>query len=79
MVEIVEKSLECYKQHCSESIQTKELEKYVKVIERKKFTHSNETFTCDKCGIKFQNETAYAYSSRLGKKSKTYCGECINN
>jgi len=34
MVELVEKSLECYKQHCSESSQAsdKELEKYRKII-----------------------------------------------
>ena len=39
MVELLEKSLECYKQHCSEvsfgRSGDKELEKYVKVIERK--------------------------------------------
>jgi hypothetical protein len=72
----LEKALESYQRE-KQIQQDKELEKYVKVIERKKFSHPHETFTCDKCGIKFQNETAYAYSSRLGKKSKTYCGECI--
>jgi len=35
MVELLEKSLECYKQHCSEVSNNKDLEKYVKVIERK--------------------------------------------
>jgi len=79
MVEIVEKSLECYKQHCSESNQLKDLEKYVKVVECKKFSHPNETFTCDKCGASFQNETAYSYSSSLEKTTKTYCGECAES
>lgn len=35
MVELLEKSLECYKQHCSEFSNNKDLQKYVKVIERK--------------------------------------------
>lgn len=34
MVELLEKSLECYKKHRSEVSNNKDLEKYVKVIER---------------------------------------------
>jgi len=39
MVELLEKSLECYKQHCSEvssrQFSNKDLEKYVKVVENR--------------------------------------------
>jgi len=81
MVELVEKSLECYKQHCSEVSQAsdKELEKYRKIIEpkpKKVFFHPHQDFTCDKCGASFQNETAYSYVAGLGKTTKTYCGDC---
>ena len=77
MVEVLEKSLESYERE-KRTQSDKELEKYVKIIERKKFPHPNENFTCDKCSEEFQNETAYTYDPILGKLTKTYCSDCIN-
>jgi len=72
MVELVEKSLECYKQHCSEV-------NYGQSSNKKVFFHPHQNFTCDKCGASFQNETAYSYVASLGKTAKTYCGDCVRN
>jgi len=69
MVELLEKSLECYKQHCSEVSSCRSNGKKV-------FFHPNKSFDCDKCGASFQNETAYSYVSKLGKTTRTYCGDC---
>ena len=68
MVELVEKSLACYQQHSevNSSQSTKKLT-----------LHPHKNFTCDKCGEKFQNESAYSYASKLGKLAKTYCGDCV--
>ena len=70
MVELVEKSLECYKQHCSEV-------NYGQSSNKKVFFHPHQNFTCDKCGTEFQNETAYSYATSLGKSTKTYCSNCV--
>ena len=78
IVEILEKALEAYENQRKEPKQsTKKLSDYVKVIERKKFPHPNENFTCDKCSEEFQNETAYSYDPVLGKLTKTYCSDCV--
>lgn len=85
MVEIVEKSLVFYQQYGSEvspNQPTKKLSDYVKIIEskpKKIFSHPHKDFTCDKCGGRFQDETAYSYASNLGKSAKTYCGDCVRS
>jgi len=75
---IVEESLSAYLDKINQ--ESKELEKYRKIIEpkpKKVFFHPHQNFTCDKCGAGFQNETAYSYATSLGKFTKTYCSNCV--
>jgi len=75
---MVEESLSAYLDKINQ--ESKELEKYRKIIEpksKKVFFHPHQNFTCDKCGASFQNETAYSYATSLGKFTKTYCSNCV--
>ena len=75
---IVEESLSAYLDKINQ--ESKELEKYRKIIEpkpKKVFFHPHQNFTCDKCGASFQDETAYSYATSLGKFTKTYCSNCV--
>lgn len=79
MVEVLEKAFAEYERGRQEK-SDKELEKYRKIIEpkpKKVFFHPHQDFTCDKCGTSFQNETAYSYAASLGKFTKTYCSNCV--
>jgi hypothetical protein len=79
MVEVLERAFEGYERE-KQTEAEKELEKHVKVIERKPkkiFSHPNKSFDCDKCGESFKNETAYSYVPGLGKTTKTYCENCV--
>jgi len=76
MVEVLEKAFETYERKKQE----KGLEKYRKIIEtkpKKIISHPNKNFDCDKCGTSFQNKTAYSYAASLGKFTKTYCSNCV--
>ena len=79
MVEVLERAFAEYERGRQEK-SDKELEKYRKIIEpkpKKVFFHPHQDFTCDKCGAGFQNETAYSYATSLGKFTKTYCSNCV--
>jgi len=79
MVEVLEKAFAEYERGRQEK-SDKELEKYRKIIEpkpKKVFFHPHQDFTCDKCGASFQDETAYSYAASLGKFTKTYCSNCV--
>jgi len=79
MVEVLEKAFAEYERGRQEK-SDKELEKYRKIIEpkpKKVFFHPHQDFTCDKCGASFQDETAYSYAASLGKSTKTYCSNCV--
>jgi len=79
MVEVLEKAFAEYEWGRQEK-SDKELEKYRKIIQpkpKKVFFHPHQNFTCDKCGAGFQNETAYSYATSLGKSTKTYCSNCV--
>lgn len=73
--EILEKALKCYERE--RQVQG------VKIISPKIklplnfYPHQN--FTCDKCGGKFHQETAYSPAPNLKqlKSSPTYCRECV--
>jgi hypothetical protein len=87
MVEVLEKSLESYERE-KQVHSDKELEKYVKVIERKPktkpqpklnpYTYTN--FTCDNCQSEYKQETAYSYAPNLKELDRyhTYCSDCFN-
>jgi len=90
MVEVVEKSLAFYQQHCSEvgsSIPTKKLSDYVKIIENKPkkpkpklSPYKLRGYVCDKCGDEYYDEVAYSYAPNLDEINnyKTYCADCVN-
>ena len=79
MVEVLERAFAEYERERQEK-SDKELEKYRKIIgpkPKKVFFHPHQDFTCDKCGASFQDETAYSYATSLGKFTKTYCSNCV--
>jgi hypothetical protein len=83
MIEILEKALKSYERE-KQTHSKKELEKYVKVIERKPkskpklipYPHTN--FTCDKCQSDYEKETAYSVARNLKELDQypTYCSDC---
>src|SRR5438874_1823965 len=87
MVEIVEKSLECYKQHCSktspssnkerEPIKPKTQPKPTQPLNR--FIKVN--FNCDKCYRKFERDIVYSPAPNLDQLNQypTYCKDCGEN
>lgn len=80
---IIEGSLAGY----LEKLNAKELEKYVKVIERKPKIESKPklipyyplNFICDNCGDEYRQDTAYSYARSLDEINdyRTYCRGCV--
>jgi len=78
---IIEESLAGY----LDRLNAKELERYVKVIERKPKPQSKlksyflRNFECDNCGNEYCDETAYSYAPSMNEINEyyTYCSECV--
>ena len=77
---IIEESLAAY----LEKLNSKELEKYVRVIEHKPQPKLSpyylEGFICDRCGGEYVEEAAYSYAPSMKEINdyRTYCFNCIN-
>jgi len=84
MVEILEKSLGSYERE-KQTRSEKDLEKYVKIIERKPkskpkinpYPYTN--FTCDNCQSEYEKEMAYSIARNLKELNRypTYCSDCV--
>ena len=84
MVEVVEKSLECYKQHCSEVkfLNDKRQGKIKKKETKSQFKPLNQfwkvNFVCDNCQKKFQKSIVFSPAPDLEQLNQysTYCEDC---
>jgi len=78
---IIEESLVAY----LDKLNAKELEKYVKIIERKPKPQPKlkpyflRNFECDRCGNEYYDETAYSYAPSMKEINDyhTYCSGCV--
>jgi hypothetical protein len=78
---IIEESLATY----LDKLNAKELEEYVKVIERKPKPQPKlapyflRNFECDRCGNEYYDETAYSYAPSMKEINdyQTYCSGCV--
>ncbi len=78
---IIEESLASY----LDKLNKKELERYVKVIERKPKSQPKlkpyflRRFECDSCGEEYVEETAYSYAPSMKEINDyhTYCSGCV--
>ena len=78
---IIEESLAAY----LDKLNAKELEKYVKVIERKPkpqlISYRYFHFICDNCGEEYEDAVVYSVAKSWEElktwKYATYCGECV--
>ena len=84
MVEVLEKAFGEYERREQEK-SDKELEKYVKVVERKPKPQKKlspyrlSNFICDKCGDEYVEDISYSYAPSLNEINdyKTYCSNCV--
>jgi hypothetical protein len=81
---IIEESLREYLNKIS--LESKELEKYRKIIpakpkkpQPKLSPYRLEGFECDRCGDEYYDETAYSYAPSLKEINnyQTYCSNCV--
>lgn len=75
MVEIIEKSLECYQKHCSK-IDLSSKERNEQYVQNQLHPYFRQNFICNNCQRKLYNETAYSPTQHSGFLVITYCSNC---